>query len=98
MGYFFFSGTSRGLPDGTTITLAPLEVEVTPMPPTITVGTVLKLPVLEVNTTIVMPTIDVGTELELSALSIEATVMMPSIGIGAEFKSWWYYDMVREGE
>jgi hypothetical protein len=95
MSYFFFSGSSRGLPDGVSVILAALEVDATIVAPTITVGTVLKLPSVEVLVTVVMPTIDVGTELELSPIDVEAIVVMPTISMVTW--PWWYYDMI-EGD
>ena len=97
MAYFFFSGSSRGLPAGVSITLAAIGVEAIPEAPTITVGTVLKLPALEAVSEIAMPTIEFGIDLEPIPVDIFATIDIPpsiSIGVGP----WWYWDMIREGD
>ena len=95
MAYFFFSGSSRGLAGGVTVTLTePLSIEVTPVTPIITVGTVLKLPVLGINVELAMPDISMGVELDLSPLSVEVTLVMPRISLGADAESWWYYNMI----
>jgi len=95
MAYFFFSGSSRGVVEGVTITLTePLSIEVTPATPIITVGTVLKLPVLGIDVELVMPDISMGTELDLPALNVTVTLAMPHISVGADAHSWWYYSMI----
>lgn len=94
MAYFFFSGSSRGLVGGVTITLTePLSIEVTPATPILTVGTVLKLPVLGIDVELVTPEISMGTELDLPVLDVTVILAMPHISIGADASSWWYYQM-----
>jgi hypothetical protein len=95
MAYFFFSGSSRGLPAGVTVTLTePLVIDVTLATPIITVGTVLKLPILGINVELAMPDISMGVELDLSPLNVEVTLVMPHISMGADAESWWYYNMM----
>ena len=95
MAYFFFSGSSRGLLEGVTVTLTePLSIEVEPAIPIITVGTVLKLPVLEIEVELVLPTISRGVDLNLPSLETTVELVIPRISIGADANSWWYYNMI----
>jgi len=99
MAYFFFSGSSRALFEGVTITLTePLSIEVTPAEPIITVGTVLKLPILGINVELVMPDIAMGIELDLPALGVDVELITPFISLGSDANSWWYYNMMHDGD
>jgi len=98
MGYFFYSGSSRGADAGTTITLTePLSIEVTPLAPIITMGTVLRLPVLGVDVELVLPDISMSVEVDIPTLNMAVTLVAPLISIGSDANSWWYYNMM-DGE
>jgi len=95
MAYFFFSGSSRGLDAGVTVTLTePLSLEVTPATPIITVGTVLRLPVLGVDVELAMLDISMDIGLDLPTLDMVVTLVMPHLSMGADAESWWYYNMI----
>jgi len=95
MAYFFFSGSSRGLPTGVTVTLTePLSIEVELATPVITVGTVLKLPAIEVEVELVLPSISRGVDLSLSPIEITVELIMPYISLGSDARAWWYYNMI----
>jgi len=96
MPYFFFSGGSRGLPAGVSLTIAAVAIQVSPVDPLILVGTVLKLPAVELSVTLVMPVVAAGIEMEVFCMEIAAELNMPSVTIGVG--PLWYYDMIREGE
>jgi len=96
MSYFFFSGSSRGLPAGVSLMIAAMAIQVSPVDPLILVGTVLKLPAVELGMTLVMPAVAAGIEMEVFCMEIAAELSMPSVTIGVG--PLWYYDMLREGE
>ena len=92
MGYFFFINKSHP----TNFELPTLEVFVELFP-----DDLLVLTPLDVFAEVLEPNVFAGTPdttLDLPVLDAVAILETLSIETGFGERSWWYYDMIREGE